>query len=36
VVYFEVDDRAQVVHVLAVFYGGQDHRQRMIARLLAG
>jgi plasmid stabilization system protein ParE len=34
VIYFEVDDRAQVVHVLAVFYGGQDHRNRMIARLL--
>jgi plasmid stabilization system protein ParE len=34
VIYFEVDDAAQIVHVLAVFYGGQDHRQRMLARLL--
>lgn len=34
IVYFEVDDRARVVHVLAVFYGGQDHRSRMLARLL--
>ena len=34
VVYFEVDERKRVVHVLAVFYGGQDHRHRMIARLL--
>jgi plasmid stabilization system protein ParE len=34
IVYFEVDDHAQIVHVLAVLYGGQDYRQRMIARLL--
>lgn len=36
ILHFEVDDAAQVVNVLAVFYGGQDHRSQMIARLLGG
>ena len=32
--YFEADDRRRVVRVLAVFFGGQDHRERMLRRLL--
>ena len=32
--YFEADDRRRVVRVLAVFFGGQDHRARMLMRLL--
>ncbi|MEX0368183.1 MAG: type II toxin-antitoxin system RelE/ParE family toxin [Ruegeria sp.] len=34
--YFMVDETAQQVRVLAVFFGGQDHRQHMLGRILAG
>ena len=30
----EIDDERQTVRVLAVFFGGQDHVRRMLARLL--
>ena len=36
VIYFDVDDDAQVVRVLAVFFGGQDHQRRMLLRALGG
>lgn len=32
--WLEVDDDAQAVRVLAIFWGGQDHVRRMLARLL--
>lgn len=32
--YFIVDDEAQLVRVLAVFFGGQDHQRAMLRRLL--
>jgi plasmid stabilization system protein ParE len=35
VYWFEVDDAAQTVRVLAVFFGGQDHVRHMTLRLLA-
>jgi len=31
--YFTVDDEAQIVRVLAVFFGGQDHQRAMLVRL---
>lgn len=31
---FDVDDELQVVRVLAVFFGGQDHIRHMTTRLL--
>jgi toxin ParE1/3/4 len=31
--YFTVDDEAQLVRVLAVFFGGQDHQREMLKRL---
>jgi plasmid stabilization system protein ParE len=31
--YFFVDEASKTVHVLAVFFGGQDHQQYMLARL---
>lgn len=34
--YFTVDDEARIVRVLAVFFGGQDHRLAMLRRLLSG
>ncbi|MBV0892772.1 type II toxin-antitoxin system RelE/ParE family toxin [Paracoccus sp. Z118] len=34
ILYFDIDEDAQVVRVLAVFFGGQDHRRRMLIRLL--
>ena len=34
--YFEVDDDRRMVRVLAVLFGGQDHRRRMLVRLLSG
>ena len=34
--YFVVDDEAQAVRVLAVFFGGQDHKRLMLRRLLGG
>ena len=33
VLYFEVDDVRQIVLVLAVFFSGQDHEQRILERL---
>lgn len=36
ILYFDTDEEAQVVRVLAVFFGGQDHRRRMLIRLLGG
>ena len=32
--WFDVDEARRTVRVLAVFLGGQDHRRRMLARLL--
>ena len=32
--WFDIDEASQVVRVLAVFFGGQDHVRRMMARLL--
>jgi plasmid stabilization system protein ParE len=34
--YFRVDDTKRKVQVLAVFFGGQDHRRHMLKRLLGG
>lgn len=33
VFYFDVDEAGSRVRVLAVFYGGQDHRRHMVVRL---
>ncbi|MEO3416175.1 type II toxin-antitoxin system RelE/ParE family toxin [Roseovarius sp. CAU 1744] len=33
--YFDVDDTRQLVRVLAIFFGGQDHQRRMLLRLLS-
>ena len=33
VFYFNVDDGAQLVRILAIFFGGQDHRRHMLMRL---
>ncbi len=33
--YFDVDDDAQTLRVLAVFFGGQDHDSRILLRLLS-
>ena len=35
VFYFATDDEAEVVRVLAVFFGGQDHQRRMLLRVMA-
>ena len=32
--WFEVDEPRQVIRVLAVFFGGQDHVRQMLVRLL--
>lgn len=32
--WYDVDDRAQAVRVLGIFFGGQDHIRRMLIRLL--
>lgn len=32
--YFDVDDAAEEIRVLAVFFGGQDHDTRILLRLL--
>jgi toxin ParE1/3/4 len=32
--YFEVEEQNEIVRVLAVFYGGQDHDARILFRLL--
>jgi plasmid stabilization system protein ParE len=34
--YFDVDDKAQVVRILAIFFGGQDHQRHMLGRLIQG
>ncbi|HRE45091.1 MAG TPA: type II toxin-antitoxin system RelE/ParE family toxin [Terricaulis sp.] len=34
--YFTVDDDAQLVRVLAVFFGGQEHQRAMLKRLASG
>lgn len=34
ILYFRPDPGRQVVEVLAIFYGGQDHTRRMLARML--
>jgi toxin ParE1/3/4 len=33
--YFDVDDEQKRVRVLAIFFGGHDHRRAMLKRLLA-
>ncbi len=33
--YFDVDDSMQLVRILAIFFGGQDHQRRMLLRLLS-
>lgn len=33
VFYFDVDGDAQIISVLAIFFGGQDHRRHMLKRL---
>ncbi|MCV6593139.1 MAG: type II toxin-antitoxin system RelE/ParE family toxin [Silicimonas sp.] len=35
ILYFDVDDTRQIVHVLAVFFSGQDHDTRILLRLLS-
>ena len=32
--WFSVDEDGHIVRVLAIFFGGQDHIRRMLARLL--
>lgn len=32
--YFNVDDEARMVRVLAIFFGSQDHQRHMLKRLL--
>lgn len=34
--YFDVDDEAEELRILAVFFGGQDHDRRILLRLLGG
>jgi len=33
VFYFDVDDDRQIVRVLAIFFGGQDHQRLMLMRV---
>jgi toxin ParE1/3/4 len=33
VIYFHVDDVASVVRIIAVFFGGQEHQNRMAKRM---
>lgn len=35
ILYFDLDEERQVLRLLAVFFGGQDHRRRMLLRRLA-
>lgn len=35
IIYFDVDDDAHVVRILAIFYGGQDHQRHMLKRALS-
>lgn len=32
--WFDVDEAAQKIRILAIFFGGQDHVRRMLVRLL--
>jgi toxin ParE1/3/4 len=34
VLWFQIDSSLQLVRVLAVFFGGQDHQRRILLRLL--
>mgnify|MGYP000320574355 CR=1 FL=1 len=34
ILYFKPDADRQIIEVLAVFHGGQDHTRRMLARML--
>lgn len=34
IIWFDIDEDAQTLRVLAVFFGGQDHVRHMLARLL--
>lgn len=34
IIYFHVDDTAEIIRVIAVFFGGQDHQRHMLKRLL--
>lgn len=36
IIWFDVDEDAKIVRVLAVFFGGQNHVRRMLVRLLGG
>ena len=36
IIYFDADEGAKILRVLAVFFGGQDHQRRMLIRLLGG
>lgn len=33
IIYFQVNDMERVIHILAIFYSGQDHQRRMVERL---
>ena len=33
ILYFEIDDDREVVRILAVFFGGQDHTRHMLTRM---
>ncbi|EAQ45271.1 hypothetical protein MED193_00915 [Roseobacter sp. MED193] len=33
--WFQVEEKAEIVRVLAIFYGGQDHVRQMLLRLLS-
>ena len=35
IIYFDVDDEAEILRVLAVFFGGQEHNARILLRLLS-
>ncbi|MEP2983243.1 MAG: type II toxin-antitoxin system RelE/ParE family toxin [Sulfitobacter sp.] len=35
VLYFDVDEHARRVRILAIFFGGQDHEAGILARLLS-
>jgi plasmid stabilization system protein ParE len=32
---FKVDEDAEVIRILGVFFGGEDHQRQMLARLIA-
>ena len=35
VIWFDIVEESQELRILAVFFGGQDHQRRMLARLLS-